>query len=679
VRETGNNCGRCLPGLLLSIVWLGCWLPRPLQAQAGLTQTGLPQAGLTQVRQVRQLSAQAAGQSIPVRIRGIVTAMPGWRNSFFVQDATGGISVDRTDHAEVEVGDRVELTGVSSPGLFAPLVMASRVQVTGHGLPPPARRVNYADLAGGALDSEWVEVQGVVHANNAGKLFGRDVWLLNLAVGGGSLSVTLQDIAGVDMERLTDATVLFRGVSSTGFNEKRQFVGLGLLVPERSGVEVIHAGEGDPFAVPVTPVRNLFQFGQTPHRVKVQGTATYQIPGRSLYIQDGRDGILIQTASQQLAPPGSQVEAVGFPLSGDYTPRLEDGLLRIRGMGPPVVPSRIHAKDVSSITGQPDVDPPPYDQLLVQLQGLVMESHREGGEQIWTMRDGNQIFEAYLQLPAQARPLKGVGIGSVLSLTGICEVHIDSGHVPVSFSLRVRTVDDVVVVRRASWWTTVHASIVVASLGLVVMLTIVWVAVLRHRVARQTRIIRQSEARFRDLAERDALTGLPNRLMLEERIAKILAQSKADNLLAVVFTIDIDRFKHINDTYGHLVGDECLQIVASRLRGRVRKADTIARTGGEEFTIVVGGLVGAESAKTVSAGILDQFCNPLLLAGMELKITVSVGGALYPDDGTDSETLRRRSDQALYVAKRTGRNRAVFAGEAPAEANEAATSVMQAG
>jgi hypothetical protein len=282
-----------------------------------------------------------------------------------------------------------------------------------------------------------------VHSKRAGTLFGRQVWILNLELGGGALSVTLQDIGGIDAEHLTDATLRLRGVSSTGFNEKRQFVGLGLLVPDRSGVEVIHAAEGDPFAMPVTPVRNLFQFGQTPHRLKVKGIATYQIPGRSLYIQDGGDGILIQTSSPQLVPPGSVVEAVGFPLSGDYAPRLEDGLLRVRGMGTPVAPSRIHAKDVNSITGQPDVDPPPYDQQLVQLQGRVVESRREDGEQIWTMREDNQVFEAYLRLPAQAGPLRGMGIGSVLSLTGICEVHIDGDHVPVSFSLRVRTADDV--------------------------------------------------------------------------------------------------------------------------------------------------------------------------------------------------------------------------------------------
>jgi EAL domain-containing protein (putative c-di-GMP-specific phosphodiesterase class I) len=126
------------------------------------------------------------------------------------------------------------------------------------------------------------------------------------------------------------------------------------------------------------------------------------------------------------------------------------------------------------------------------------------------------------------------------------------------------------------------------------------------------------------------------------------------------------------------VGDECLKIVAKRLQGVVRQADTIARTGGEEFTIVVGGLTNSDNAKRVSAGILDLFHNPIVLTDMELKITVSIGGALYPDDGTDSETLRRRSDQALYEAKRTGRSRALFATEALSESNDLSAAIESA-
>jgi diguanylate cyclase (GGDEF)-like protein/PAS domain S-box-containing protein len=162
-------------------------------------------------------------------------------------------------------------------------------------------------------------------------------------------------------------------------------------------------------------------------------------------------------------------------------------------------------------------------------------------------------------------------------------------------------------------------------------------------------------------AQHDALTGLPNRMLLEDRIAQCLLRNSRDRKKAVLFTIDADRFKLINDTYGHLVGDETLKAIADRLRTRVRSVDTIARTGGEEFTVIIGGLSNAEDAERIANMFLRLFDTPLVLPNHELKVSVSIGGAVYPDDGTDAETLRKRSDQALYHAKHLGRNRFAFA------------------
>jgi len=162
-------------------------------------------------------------------------------------------------------------------------------------------------------------------------------------------------------------------------------------------------------------------------------------------------------------------------------------------------------------------------------------------------------------------------------------------------------------------------------------------------------------------AQHDALTGLPNRLMLDDRMNDCLARSTRDQTKAVLFTIDADRFKQINDTYGHLIGDECLKAIAERLRSRIRQIDIVARTGGEEFTAVIGGLKQSADAQTIANSLLDLFQTPVSLPGMDLKVTVSIGGAVFPDDGHDVDTLRRKSDQALYQAKRAGRNCVVFA------------------
>jgi diguanylate cyclase (GGDEF)-like protein/PAS domain S-box-containing protein len=162
-------------------------------------------------------------------------------------------------------------------------------------------------------------------------------------------------------------------------------------------------------------------------------------------------------------------------------------------------------------------------------------------------------------------------------------------------------------------------------------------------------------------AQHDALTGLPNRALLDDRLTQCLARAAQEHGKLVVFTIDVDRFKLVNDSFGHTVGDETLVAIAERLRSRIRAEDTVARTGGEEFTAIVGGLRSSQEAEKIAAMLVRLFDQPLDLPGQELKVSVSLGAAIYPDDAQDAATLRKRSDQALYHAKRFGRNRYAFA------------------
>ena len=248
----------------------------------------------------------------------------------------------------------------------------------------------------------------------------------------------------------------------------------------------------------------------------------------------------------------------------------------------------------------------------------------------------------------------------------------------MGFDILLRSASDITVLRKASWWTPSHTfGVVGASLALA-LLSALWVIILRARIRIQTHVIRESENRFRELAQVDVLTSLPNRFMLEERITNKLDYSRTCSAKAAVFSIDIDHFKHINDQHGHSIGDECLKVVAQRLRSRVRKVDIIARTGGEEFMQVTGCLTDKESAIRVANGILDLFIEPLSLTGLEIKITVSVGGAIYPDDGETTDQLRKQSDLALYEAKRVGRNCVVFANDELTKSNNLSVSIEAA-
>ena len=183
----------------------------------------------------------------------------------------------------------------------------------------------------------------------------------------------------------------------------------------------------------------------------------------------------------------------------------------------------------------------------------------------------------------------------------------------------------------------------------------------RFVIARDVTERLKLDAELSHRAHHDVLTGLPNRQLLDDRLDLCLITSEREQRKAAILTIDVDHFKRINDTYGHLIGDECLQAVAARLSSKIRKVDTIARTGGEEFMAVVSGLNNARDAEKVAASLLRVFEEPLDLSIGLVGVTASIGVSIFPDDAKDAETLRRLSDEALYRAKRGGRNRAAYA------------------
>jgi len=162
------------------------------------------------------------------------------------------------------------------------------------------------------------------------------------------------------------------------------------------------------------------------------------------------------------------------------------------------------------------------------------------------------------------------------------------------------------------------------------------------------------------MAYHDSLTGLPNRALLADRLDRaMLAVQRTDRKLAVMF-IDLDRFKTINDSLGHLTGDYLLKEVASRLCRAVRASDTVARLGGDEFVVLVPGIRLAEECTQVAEKIIEALSPAFPFEERMLHITPSIGISMYPDDGADVETLMRHADAAMYHAKANGRNNYQF-------------------
>jgi diguanylate cyclase (GGDEF)-like protein/PAS domain S-box-containing protein len=154
----------------------------------------------------------------------------------------------------------------------------------------------------------------------------------------------------------------------------------------------------------------------------------------------------------------------------------------------------------------------------------------------------------------------------------------------------------------------------------------------------------------------DLLTGLPNRALFKDRLTQAIANARRHGLLLAVMFLDLDRFKSVNDTLGHLVGDELLQLVSQRLRHCLREGDTLARIGGDEFMLLLPHIRTRDNAAYIAEKIIAALKTPFHLNSHELYISASIGIAIYPDDGTTQETLIKHADIAMYSAKDQGRN-----------------------
>jgi diguanylate cyclase (GGDEF)-like protein/PAS domain S-box-containing protein len=178
---------------------------------------------------------------------------------------------------------------------------------------------------------------------------------------------------------------------------------------------------------------------------------------------------------------------------------------------------------------------------------------------------------------------------------------------------------------------------------------------LERAVAERTAELQEANARAQHLADHDALTGLPNRRLLEDRLKQALALSYRNRKQTAVMFIDLDRFKTINDSLGHAVGDVLLKEVAVRLVKQLRVGDTICRIGGDEFMVVLPEVKRSSHVAQVAQKIIDQLSQPVTVEERELIVTPSIGIAVFPDDGRDAEALIRNADAAMYHAKEMGR------------------------
>jgi diguanylate cyclase (GGDEF)-like protein len=637
----------------------------PSQAQAQAPAAAAPTKEtpaalrtITTAREAHSLSSTEAARAYPIHLRAVATYIdpaPGWVTAaMFVHDSTGDIFVKPLvgQIRSLVPGTLLDIQGVSSPGEFAPIVDHPQIKVLGYaGLPPATERPSLMEMQSGVDDAKWIQVEGVVHSVVEESVYAN----LQLTMADGVINVMQIKGPGDDYSHLIDAKVRISGHAGPVMDtQRRHLIGARMQSPNLSSIEILEAAPADPFKLPVLPIDGLLRWDSATslaHRVHVRGRVTLQWPGSSLCITDGTRAICAQTTERTPLRNGSLVDVAGFASALGGSTLLTDAIYKSAAEGADAPVAALPVTPENAIGGS-------YDSQLIQIDGHLISRDLTSSDTTLLLASGNSIFTAILPRSLGGPEANAWKDGSVLRLTGICSVVIDEKKsafetgtaVPMTFRLLLRSPADIVVLRKPSLWTPEH---LVSLLGLALggtLAVLIWVVILRRR-------IRESEERFRHLAQHDNLTGLATRLLLKDRLNMALEAARRNQTGLTLMMVDLDYFKEINDNFGHAAGDEILRVTAHRLLECVRKSDTVARVGGDEFVVLLPGCGDRQAAEETARKLVADLAVPFSLELDQAPVTVSVGVCISPTGNLDAESLMKNADAALYQAKENGRNR----------------------
>ena len=642
---------------------------------------------LTTVADIRQLTPEQANQPYPVKIEGVVTFYHPYLHYFFVQDSTAGIFVDFEGQLQtLAVGQKILLQGLTGPGFFAPIIRHPYVTVLGQEKLPQPRQLTIESAESGGQDSQWVEAEGIVHPGTERE--SDMTFALYSPIG--VIHVTAPySIKRSAIASLVDAHVRMRGPFGTVFNQRRQIIGYQMFLPGAEFVQVLNSQTASAEKSQPLLISDLMRFSQVSsdaqHRVKVKGTVVMSRTGDFVYMQDASGGLQVQ-ATGAMPQVGDVVEAIGYPSSGPYSPVLRDAVLKKVGGGESPT-----AKPISpevAIRGS-------YDNQLVEMQARLLSIGTGPAGKTLILQADSRTFNAQLDGRAADSRIDNIREGSMLRLTGVCSVETDPrsldpihGSKPIGFELLLRSSEDVQIVQNAPWLTMQRGLVLLGVLSVVAFLILMWATTLRRRVRVQTEDLRQAKelaesnakalleanARMQFDSTHDALTGLLNRPAAIVRLNAEIERAKREGTNLSVLLVDIDHFKKVNDTFGHLQGDTALRAVAHTMQSSLRIYDEMGRYGGEEFLIVLPGTCATE-AREIGERLRQGVASfPVEKFGIGTRITISVGFTSAPEITNFEETpILAAADAALYRAKANGRNR-VESAEPQARAESSASS-----
>ena len=467
---------------------------------------GAAPATLTLARQVHELPPEQAARAVPVHLVATVTYYQPKGNILFVSDASGAVFI-RTDHPyPLHVGDLLEVTGSTDRSFRSVVATDPHMRLLGTSHRFATRAVDYRQLVSGAVDCQPVAVDGTVRSASLESQGTFALAQLEVSMPGGIVQAYIQNYDGLDLSSLIDAEVHLSGVAGSEFNARFQTMRPLLYLSSARQLRVLSRPQVKPLDLPLTDIDKVvetrFVLNQS-RRVRVHGAVTAYEPGHSLVIQHGAQGLLVLTRQVQPIPLGAVVDVIGFADDHSYSAVLEDAQFFPTGQLAPVAPQPVSYDEAMSGA---------YSDSLISLRGTVLSQlHGERSDTLVVMVDRHPVN---MVMRRKGRPsLPDLPAGTLVVVTGICSVTpSDMWNKPLLFRLDLREDSDLDILARTSWWNVQHLLMVVGTLLALFLLILVWVVVLRRRVANQTgqieRSIRVERQRSRLLEEISSDTPL---------------------------------------------------------------------------------------------------------------------------------------------------------------------------
>ncbi|HEV2331065.1 MAG TPA: ATP-binding protein [Verrucomicrobiae bacterium] len=442
---------------------------------------------LTTVEQIKELNRHEWDRGYPVKLRGVITAVLD--SGFFIHDSSGSIYArwhPPTDPAVPRVGDFWEIEGTTFAE-FAPNIHVQSATWIGRGTLPEPVRPTWDQLINGSLDTDYVEVPGIVTAIDDG-----GVTLLTRT---GKISIQLPDVDPALLGRYENALVRVRGCVVPARNIRTQQVELGQIDMINATIDVDEPAPANPFSAPLEHASDLLMFDPRAgalQRVKIAGQIVHGGPGE-YFMMDGHDGLRFFPKTNVMLTAGDLVQVVGFPELGGPSPFLREAVVRKIGSAPLPLPMPVPPDSLFSRR---------YDSTLVQVRARLTGIVRTLSEQALELQIGTRGFVARLRTSDGLLP--ELSPGSLLELTGVYDGQggdLASGREIDSFDILLNSSSDITVLARPSWWTLRHMLTIVGIMAVAIVGALIWIRLLHKRVEERSAQL-AAEVRRREQTER---------------------------------------------------------------------------------------------------------------------------------------------------------------------------------